>query len=145
MPGPDPMPIWLTLAIGLTGSIVGAVVGQRDLERQRLRDLVPLVRRRDRARRRLPAVRPAAADLRAGRATRSRARARRRAARASGCSKLGIDPNALRAAIRARLEHARLEAMLEELHRAGVLDDEELAAKRAALDTRVAPRRTSSP
>ena len=27
IPGPDPMPIWLTLAIGLTGSIVGAVVG----------------------------------------------------------------------------------------------------------------------
>ena len=28
IPGPDPMPIWLTLAIGLTGSIVGAVVGR---------------------------------------------------------------------------------------------------------------------
>ena len=28
IPGPDPMPIWLTLAIGLTGSIVGAVVGK---------------------------------------------------------------------------------------------------------------------
>jgi uncharacterized membrane protein YeaQ/YmgE (transglycosylase-associated protein family) len=27
IPGPDPMPIWLTLAIGLVGSIVGAVVG----------------------------------------------------------------------------------------------------------------------
>ncbi len=27
IPGPDPMPIWLTLAIGLAGSIVGAVVG----------------------------------------------------------------------------------------------------------------------
>ena len=27
IPGPDPMPIWLTLAIGLTGSIIGAVVG----------------------------------------------------------------------------------------------------------------------
>ena len=27
IPGPDPMPIWLTIAIGLTGSIVGAVVG----------------------------------------------------------------------------------------------------------------------
>ena len=29
LPGPDPMPIWLTIAIGLTGSIVGAVVGAR--------------------------------------------------------------------------------------------------------------------
>src|SRR5258708_26616336 len=28
IPGPDPMPIWLTLAIGLAGSIVGAVVGR---------------------------------------------------------------------------------------------------------------------
>src|SRR4029079_5239396 len=28
LPGPDPMPIWLTIAIGLTGSIVGAVVGR---------------------------------------------------------------------------------------------------------------------
>jgi len=28
IPGPDPMPIWLTLAIGLAGSIVGAVVGK---------------------------------------------------------------------------------------------------------------------
>ena len=27
IPGPDPMPIWLTIAIGLVGSIVGAVVG----------------------------------------------------------------------------------------------------------------------
>jgi len=27
VPGPDPMPAWLTIAIGLTGSIVGAVVG----------------------------------------------------------------------------------------------------------------------
>ena len=29
LPGPDPMPIWLTVAIGLVGSIVGAVVGDR--------------------------------------------------------------------------------------------------------------------
>jgi uncharacterized membrane protein YeaQ/YmgE (transglycosylase-associated protein family) len=28
LPGPDPMPVWLTIAIGLTGSIVGAVVGR---------------------------------------------------------------------------------------------------------------------
>ena len=27
IPGPDPMPIWLTIAIGLTGSITGAVIG----------------------------------------------------------------------------------------------------------------------
>src|SRR3954468_1106508 len=28
IPGPDPMPIWLTVAIGLAGSITGAVVGK---------------------------------------------------------------------------------------------------------------------
>src|SRR4051812_49521433 len=28
IPGPDPMPVWLTLAIGLTGSIAGAVIGR---------------------------------------------------------------------------------------------------------------------
>jgi uncharacterized membrane protein YeaQ/YmgE (transglycosylase-associated protein family) len=28
IPGPDPMPLWLTVAIGLTGSIVGAVVAR---------------------------------------------------------------------------------------------------------------------
>ncbi len=29
LPGPDPMPAWLTIAIGLVGSIVGAVIGDR--------------------------------------------------------------------------------------------------------------------
>ena len=28
IPGPDPMPIWLTIAIGLAGSITGAVIGK---------------------------------------------------------------------------------------------------------------------
>src|ERR1700693_1817063 len=28
IPGPDPMPIWLTIAIGLTGSVVGGVAGK---------------------------------------------------------------------------------------------------------------------
>jgi uncharacterized membrane protein YeaQ/YmgE (transglycosylase-associated protein family) len=27
VPGPDPMPAWLTIAIGLAGSVIGAVVG----------------------------------------------------------------------------------------------------------------------
>ena len=27
LPGPDPMPLWLTIAIGLAGSIAGAVIG----------------------------------------------------------------------------------------------------------------------
>ena len=49
--------------------------------------------------------------------------------------KIGLDPNALAPDPR-KLERARLEAMLEELHQAGLLDDEEIAAKRAALDER---------
>src|ERR1700709_967949 len=28
IPGPDPMPVWPPLAIGLTGSVIGAVVGK---------------------------------------------------------------------------------------------------------------------
>src|SRR6478672_1368473 len=28
IPGPDPMPIWLTVAIGLVGSITGALIGK---------------------------------------------------------------------------------------------------------------------
>ena len=28
VPGPDPMPIWMTILIGFLGSIVGVVVGQ---------------------------------------------------------------------------------------------------------------------
>jgi len=46
--------------------------------------------------------------------------------------KLGVDPNALRPDP-AKLERPRLESMLQELHRAGVLTDEELAAKLAGL------------
>ena len=46
--------------------------------------------------------------------------------------RLGVDPDAL-TPDRAKLEHARLEAMLRELHRAGVLSDEELASKLAGL------------
>jgi len=47
--------------------------------------------------------------------------------------KLGVDPSALVPDPR-QFERARLEAMLLGLHRAGMLDDDELAAKRAALD-----------
>ena len=35
-----------------------------------------------------------------------------------------------------RVEQARLEAMLQELHRAGILDDAELEAKRRAVEER---------
>ena len=49
-------------------------------------------------------------------------------------SKLGVDADAI--SDPGRLQNKRLRGMLEELHRAGILDDEELAAKRRALDER---------
>jgi hypothetical protein len=45
---------------------------------------------------------------------------------------LGFDPDAMRRTPR-QIEQARLEAMLRELHRAGVLDDDELNAKLSRL------------
>ena len=77
----------------------------------------------------LPPVRPAAADLGPGALTfpeRGLGVEQQR----ERLQKLGIDPNALRPDPK-HLERARLEAMLQELHRAGVLSDEELAEKRA--------------
>ena len=50
--------------------------------------------------------------------------------RSSGSTRTRFGPT------RSWLERARLEAMLQELHRAGLLDDAELQAKRAALDQR---------
>jgi hypothetical protein len=48
--------------------------------------------------------------------------------------RLGFDPDAMRRDPR-QLETMRLEAMLRELHRAGVLDDDELQAKLGRLAT----------
>lgn len=134
IPGPDPMPIWLTLAIGLTGSIVGAVVGRAlfgesgyAISFLSFGVAIALVA----AYRRVVQKRPVfgagayAFPERGLGVEQQRERLQR----------LGIDPNALRPDPK-QLERARLEAMLQELHRAGLLDDEELAAKRAALDER---------
>jgi hypothetical protein len=49
--------------------------------------------------------------------------------------KLGVDPDAA-APSPADLEQARLRSMIQELHRAGLLDDEERDAKLAALEAR---------
>lgn len=134
IPGPDPMPVWLTLAIGLTGSIVGAVVGRAIsgndgyvvsfLSFGVAIGLVAGYRRFVQKRPVFGAGAYAFPERGLG-VDQQRER----------LQKLGIDPAALRPDPR-RLERARLEAMLQELHRAGVLDDEELAAKRAALDDR---------
>jgi uncharacterized membrane protein YeaQ/YmgE (transglycosylase-associated protein family) len=134
IPGPDPMPIWLTIAIGLAGSIVGAVVGRAIsndngyvvsfLSFGVAISLVAAYRRWVQHR---PIFGPGALVFPDRGLGVEQQRAR--------LQKLGIDPSALSPDPK-KLERARLEAMLVELHRAGVLNDEELAAKRAALDER---------
>jgi uncharacterized membrane protein YeaQ/YmgE (transglycosylase-associated protein family) len=131
IPGPDPMPIWLTLAIGLAGSIVGAVVGKSISNNNGVvisflsfgvaMALVAAYRRFVQKR---PVFGPGALTFPERGLGVGRTRER--------LQKLGLDPNALRPDP-AKLERARLEAMLNELHRAGVLNDEELADKLAGL------------
>jgi uncharacterized membrane protein YeaQ/YmgE (transglycosylase-associated protein family) len=131
IPGQDPMPIWLTLAIGLAGSIVGAVVGRSIsgdngvvisfLSFGVAMALVAAYRRFVQKR---PIFGTGALTFPERGLGVERTRER--------LQKLGLDPNALRPA-RAQLERSRLEAMLRELHRAGVLTDEELADKLAGL------------
>jgi uncharacterized membrane protein YeaQ/YmgE (transglycosylase-associated protein family) len=134
IPGPDPMPLWLTLAIGLVGSIVGAVVGKAVSNDNgyvvsflSFGVAIALVA----AYRHFVQHRPIFGP-----------EARRFPERGLGVEQyrerirsLGIDPDALAPDPR-RLEQARLLAALDELHRAGVLDDDELAAKRAAVEAR---------
>ena len=134
IPGPDPMPIWLTLSIGLTGSIVGAVVGKAIsndngvvISFLSFSVAIALVAAYRRFVQKRPIFGPGAQAFPERGIGVEQTRER--------LKKLGVDPNALQPDP-AKLEHARLEAMLQELHRAGLLTDEELAAKRAALDER---------
>ena len=137
IPGPDPMPIWLTIAIGLVGSITGAVIGKAIsndngfvisfLSFGIAMGLVAGYRRFVQKR---PIFGPGALAFpqRGLGVDQTRERLQR----------LGIDPDAIRP-IRpdpAALESARLEAMLRELHRAGVLTDDELDAKLSRLRER---------
>jgi uncharacterized membrane protein YeaQ/YmgE (transglycosylase-associated protein family) len=131
IPGPDPMPIWLTLAIGLAGSIVGAVVGQSIsndngvvISFLSFGFAMALVAAYRRFVQRRPIFGPGALAFPERGLGVEQTRER--------LQKLGLDPNALRPDP-AGLEQARLEAMLKELHRAGVLTDEELADKLAGL------------
>ena len=131
IPGPDPMPIWLTIAIGLVGSIIGAVVGNAIshdngfvisfLSFGVAMALVAAYRRFVQQR---PIFGPGALAFPERGIGVERTRER--------LQKLGLDPNALRRDP-AKFERARLEAMLQELHRAGVLTDEELADKLGGL------------
>lgn len=134
IPGPDPMPIWLTVAIGLTGSIVGAVVGRAIsndngyvISFLSFGVAISLVAAYRRWVQRRPIFGPGALTFPERGLGVEQQRQRLR--------KIGIDPAALEPDPK-KLERARLEAMLQELHRAGILDDEELAAKRAALEER---------
>jgi uncharacterized membrane protein YeaQ/YmgE (transglycosylase-associated protein family) len=131
IPGPDPMPIWLTIAIGLVGSIIGAVVGNAIshdngfvisfLSFGVAMALVAAYRRFVQQR---PIFGPGALAFPERGIGVERTRER--------LQKLGVDPNALRPDP-AKFERARVEAMLQELHRAGVLTDEELADKLSGL------------
>jgi len=132
IPGPDPMPVWLTLAIGLTGSIIGAVVGKAiSNDNAYVISLlsfvvaIALVASYRRFVQRRPVFGPGATAFpRTGLGVEQQ---RER------LKKLGIDPDRL-APDPKQLERTRLEAALQELHRAGLLDDEELAEKRARLE-----------
>lgn len=132
VPGPDPMPLWLTIAIGLTGSITGAVVARAVFNDNgyvvsfgSFGVAVALVLAYRRFVQHRPLWGPAALRFPERGLGIERYRERLRS--------LGVDPDAAPLDPR-RAQRARLLAMLEELHRAGVLDDEELAAKRALVE-----------
>jgi uncharacterized membrane protein YeaQ/YmgE (transglycosylase-associated protein family) len=108
LPGPDPMPIWTTIAIGLTGSVVGTFVGRAIghgtgyiVSFLSLGIAIALVA----AHRKYVQKRPV----------------------------WGVGAVQEQMHRHHAFERMRLEAMLLELHRAGLLDDEELAAKRERL------------
>ena len=137
IPGPDPMPVWLTLAIGLTGSIVGAVVGKAIsndnayvISILSFTVAIVLVASYRRFVQRRPIFGPGALAFPKTGLGIDQQRERLR--------KLGIDPDRL-APDPKQLDRLRLEAALTELHRAGLLDDEELAQKRAQLERESTP------
>ena len=131
LPGPDPMPVWLTIAIGLTGSIVGAVVGRAISDDNgyvvsflSFGVAIALVAAYRRFVQHRPIFGPGAMAFPERGLGIAETRQKLR--------QLGFDPDAMRRTPR-QIEQARLEAMLRELHRAGVLDDEELNAKLSRL------------
>jgi uncharacterized membrane protein YeaQ/YmgE (transglycosylase-associated protein family) len=134
IPGPDPMPIWLTIAIGLTGSIVGAVFGKAIsnddgyvISFTSFGVAIALVAAYRRFIQQRPLFGPGAYAFPERGLGVEQQRERLKS--------IGIDPDNLRPDPQ-KIEHARLEAMLQELHRAGLLDDDELAEKRRALSER---------
>jgi uncharacterized membrane protein YeaQ/YmgE (transglycosylase-associated protein family) len=133
VPGPDPMPLWLTIAIGLVGSIAGAVAARALFNDSTfvvsvggLAVAIALVVAYRRFVQHRPVWGPGALRF--------------------PQHGLGIDPDrgpllgkrpvAPAGAPTAPDPTDRLLAMLSELHREGVLDDEEFAAKRALVEER---------
>jgi uncharacterized membrane protein YeaQ/YmgE (transglycosylase-associated protein family) len=131
IPGPDPMPIWLTIAIGLTGSIVGAVIGKAIsndngyvISFLSFGVAIVLVASYRKYVQRRPVFGPGALAFPKTGLGVEQQRER--------LQKLGIDPDRV-APDPQRLEEARLNAALDELHRAGLIDDDEYAEKRAKI------------
>jgi len=127
IPGPDPMPIWLTIAIGLTGSIVGAVIGDLISDDNgyvvsflSFGIAIALVA----AYRRFVQQRPIWGEGARSFPERGLGVPEQR----EKLRQLGIDPDSLRPSPQ-QLQRVQHEAMLRELHRAGVISDEELTEK----------------
>ena len=157
VPGPDPMPLWLTVAIGLTGSIVGAVVARSLFDDSAavtsigsLVVAVSLVVAYRRFVQRRPVWGPEALRFPRRGLGVEQARAR--------LEKLGVDPDRVGrpGVVPVRPEPStaapppsgpedaenHLLALLSELHREGVLDDAEYAAKRELVASRQRPSAT---
>ena len=132
LPGPDPMPIWLTLSIGLAGSIVGAVVGDASSNGNgyvvsfvSLGVAIGLVAAYRHFVQRRPIFGPGARAF----PQRGLGVAEQR----ERMKKLGVDPDVLQPDPQVQRRIGLL-AMLDGLHREGILDDDEYAAKRAAIE-----------
>jgi hypothetical protein len=126
------MPLWLTTAIGLAGSVAGAVIaralggGGYAVSFTSLGLAVGLVVAYRRFVQHRPVFGPGALEFPKTGVGVEQARER--------LQKVGLDPDQLNPG---RVgEQARLRAMLQELHRAGVLDDDELQEKLRTLEER---------
>lgn len=132
IPGPDPMPLWLTISIGLVGSIAGAAVGHGAgggylTSFVAFGVSIALVAGYRKYVQKRPVVGAGAREFpeRGFGVEHYRERLQR----------FGIDPDNMSPDPK-RIEKARLLAALDELHRAGLIDDDELAEKRAQVEAR---------
>jgi uncharacterized membrane protein YeaQ/YmgE (transglycosylase-associated protein family) len=133
LPGPDPMPAWLTIAIGLAGSIVGAVVGDKlshgngyVVSFVSFGVAIALVAAYRAFVQKRPIFGPGARRFpeRGLGVEQYRERLRR----------AGFDPDSLQPDPKV-VQQVRLKAAVDELHRAGILDDEELKTLQDRLES----------